>query len=128
MWTGHAECYGVTPVVAVVPLLNQILSILNKRTLLIRLTRQLQIQVHRGQLRVQVRTEHVSATGTTGTSTSAGVSFLYKYRGMCQLQVQIHRQGPRESTECTVIYRHRSATGTNTQAGVTSRYTCIGKL
>jgi hypothetical protein len=72
MWTGHAECYGVTPVVAVVPLLNQILSILNKRTLLIRLTRQLQIQVHRGQLMVQVQRQMSAA----GTDTQEGVSTL----------------------------------------------------
>jgi hypothetical protein len=102
MWTGLAECYGVTPVVAVVPLLNQILSILNKRTLLIRLTRQLQIQVlyiGRGQLRVQVN-RHVISCG-------------YKYRGRGQLRVQVQRQG--------------SAAGTSASAGVSCGNNCRGR-
>jgi hypothetical protein len=87
MWTGRAECYGVTPVVAVVPLLNQILSILNKRTLLIRLSYQLQIQVHRGQLRVQVQ----------------------------------RQMSDRRGQQNVKLCRHRSVTGTSTQAEVTSK-------
>ena len=40
-----AECYQVEPVVAVVPLINQILSLLTNRHLILRLSHHLQIQV-----------------------------------------------------------------------------------
>ena len=139
MWTVHAECYGVSPVVAVVPLLNQILSILNKRTLLIRLSYQLQIQVHR----------QGSAAGTSTYRACVRYGYnWYKYIGRGQL-LQVQRpvsaagtdsigKAPGESTKCTVSFTgidqlqvQEQKAGVifslSTWSGVSCRYRYIGK-